>query len=96
MCYGRNIGFNHDNRTCPVHKADTEAYNKVHRSKKRTPASVPEAKVEVTEDELSKLMFMGTELAKEIREMKGAWSPSRATRTRTRRRKVRKEERRRA
>ena len=23
VCYGRNKGFNHDHRTCPVHKADT-------------------------------------------------------------------------
>ena len=25
VCYGRKRGFNHDHRTCPVHKADTEA-----------------------------------------------------------------------
>ena len=30
VCYGRNKGFNHDQRTCPIHKADTEAYKKVH------------------------------------------------------------------
>ena len=75
VCYRRNQGFNHDHRTCPVHKADTEAYKKVHGSKKRTPASVREAKVEVTKDELSKLMSVGTELAKEIQEIKRAWSP---------------------
>ena len=32
VCYGRNKGFNHDHRTCPIHKADTEAYKKVHGS----------------------------------------------------------------
>ena len=26
VCYGRNKGFNHDHRTFPIHKADTEAY----------------------------------------------------------------------
>ena len=25
VCYGRNKGFNHDHRTCPIRKADTEA-----------------------------------------------------------------------
>ena len=73
VCYGRNKGFDHDHRTCPVHKADTEAYKKVHGSEKRAPASVREAKVEVTKDELSKLMWLGTELAKEIQEIKRAW-----------------------
>ena len=71
----RNKGFNHDHRTSLVHKADTEAYKKVHGSKKRTAASVCEAKVEVTKDELSKLMSVGTELAKEIQEIKRAWVP---------------------
>ena len=75
VCYGRNKGFNHDHWTCPVHKANTAAYKKVHGSKKRTPASVQEAKVEVTKDELSKLMSVGTELAKEIQEIKRAWVP---------------------
>ena len=69
VCYGRNKGFNHDHRTCPIHKADTEAYKKVHRSKKRAPAGIRETKVEVTKDELSKLMSPGTELAKEIQEI---------------------------
>ena len=96
MCYGRNKGLNHDHRTFPVHKAKTEAYKKVHGSKKRTPASVREAKVEVTKDELSKLMSVGTELAKEIQEIKRAWVPKSTTRTRTKRRRVRKGERRRA
>ena len=46
MCYGRKRGFNHDHRTCPVHKADTEAYKKAHGSKKRAPAGIREAKAE--------------------------------------------------
>ena len=75
VCYGRNKGFDHDHGTCPVHKADTKAYKKVHGSKKRAPASVREAKVEVTKDELSKLMSVGTELAKEIQDIKRAWVP---------------------
>ena len=66
MCYGRKRGFNHDHRTCPVHKPDTEAYKKAHGSKKRAPAGIREAKVEVDRDELSKLVSQGTELAKEI------------------------------
>ena len=70
VCYGRNKGFNHDHRTCPVHKADKEAYKKVHGSKKRAPPGIRETKVEVTKDELSKLMSVGTELAKEIQEIK--------------------------
>ena len=75
VCYGRNKGFNHDHRTCPIHKADTEAYKKVHGSKKRAPAGIRETKVEVTKDELSKLMSVGTELAKEIQEIKRSWVP---------------------
>ena len=75
MCYGRNKGFNHDDRTCLVHKADTEAYKKVHGSKKRAPAGIRETKVEVTKDELSKLMSVGTELAKGIQEIKKSWVP---------------------
>ena len=75
VCYGRNKGFNHDHKTCPIHKADTEAYKKVHRSKKRAPASIWETKVEVTKDELSKLMLVGTELTKEIQEIKWSWVP---------------------
>ena len=75
VCYGRNKGFNHDHRTCPIHKADTEAYKKVHGSKKRAPVGIGENKVEVTKDELSKLMSMGTELAKEIQEIKRSWVP---------------------
>ena len=75
VCDGRNKGFDHDHRTCPVHKADTEACRKMHRSKKRAPAIVRETKVEVTKDELFKLMSVGTELAKEIQEIKRAWVP---------------------
>ena len=75
VCYGRNKGFNHDHRTCPVHKADTKAYKKVHGSKKRAPAGIRETKVEVTKDELSKLMSVGNKLAKEIQEIKRSWVP---------------------
>ena len=75
VCYGRKQGFNHDHRTCPVHQADTEAYKKAHGSKKRAPAGIREAKVEVDKDELSKLMSVGTELAKEIQEIKMNWVP---------------------
>ena len=69
VCYGRKQGFNHDHRTCPIHQADTEAYKKVHGSKKHAPTGIREAKVEVDKDELSKLMSVGTELAKEIQEI---------------------------
>ena len=75
VCYGRKRGVNHDHRTCPIHKADTEAYKKAHGSKKRAPAGIREAKVEVDRDELSKLVSQGTELAKEIQEIKRNWVP---------------------
>ena len=75
VCYGRNKGFNHDHRTCPIHKAHTEAYKKVHGLKKRAPAGIRETMVGVTNDKLSKLMSVGTELAKEIREIKKSWVP---------------------
>ena len=75
MCYGRKKVFNHDPRTCLIHQADKEAYKKVHGSKKRAPASIRQAKVEVDRDELSKLMSQGTELAKEIQEIKRNWVP---------------------
>ena len=75
MCFGRNKGFNHDHRTCPVHKADTETYKKVHGLKKRAPAGIRETKVEVDKDELSKLMSVGTKFAKEIPEIKRNWVP---------------------
>ena len=75
VCYGRNKGFNHDHRTCPIHQADTEAYKKAHGSKKRAFAGIRETKVEVDKDDLSKLMSVGTELAKEIQEIKRNWVP---------------------
>ena len=75
VCYGRKQGFHHDHRTCPIHQADREAYKKAHGSKKRAPAGIREAKVEVDKDELSKLMSVGTELAKEIQEIKRNWVP---------------------
>ena len=75
VCYGRNKGFNHDHRTCPIHKAATEAYKKVHGSKKRAPVGIREKKVEVTKDKLSKLMSVGTELAKKMQEIKRSWVP---------------------
>ena len=75
VCYGRNKGFNHDHQTCHIHKAATEAYQKVHGSKKRAAAGIRETKVEVTKDELFKLMSVGTELAKEIQEIKRSWVP---------------------
>ena len=51
------------------------SYKKMHGSKKRAPAGIRETKVEVTKDELSKLMSVGTELAKEIQEIKRSWVP---------------------
>ena len=75
LFYGRNKGVNHDHRTCPINKADTEVYKNVHRSKKRAPPGIRETIVEVTKDELSKLMSLGTELAKGIREIKRSWVP---------------------
>ena len=52
-----------------------EAYKKGHGTKKRTSANIWEAKVEVSNDEVSKLMMVGTILAKEIQEIKRAWGP---------------------
>ena len=75
VCYGRTKGSNHDHRRSPIHKADTKAYKKVHGSKKRAPAGIRETKVEVTKDELSNLMSVGTALAKEIQEIKRSWVP---------------------
>ena len=42
----------------------------MHGLKKRAPAGIRETKVEVSKDELSKLILVGTELAKEIQEIK--------------------------
>ena len=69
VCYGRNKGFNHDHRTCAIHKADTQTY------KKTAPVRIRENKVEVTKDELFKLMSVETEFAKEIQEIKRFWVP---------------------
>ena len=55
--------------------ADTEAYKKAHESKKPVPAYIWEAKVEVSKDDLSKLMMVGSNLAMEIQIMKRAWAP---------------------
>ena len=52
MCYGRDTLFQHDHRTCPVHKANTEAYKKAQRSTMGAFANIRETKVE---DELSRL-----------------------------------------
>ena len=51
------------------------AYKKAHGSKKRAPAGIREGKEEVDKDELSKLMSVGTQLAKEIQEIKRNWVP---------------------
>ena len=48
----------------------------MHGSKKRAPAGIWETKVEVTTDELFKLMSVGTELANEIQEIKRSWVPN--------------------
>ena len=75
VCYGRSSFFQHDHRACPIHKADTEAYKKAHRTKKRTSDNIREAKVEVSKDERAKFMMVGTEPAKDIQEIKTAWGP---------------------
>ena len=43
----------------------------------RTSGNIREAKVEVFNDELSKLIMVLTELAKEIQKIKRAWGPKR-------------------
>ena len=75
LCYGRSSPFQHDHRTCPIHKVDMEAYKKAHGTKKHTSANIREAKVEATKDGLSKLMMVETEIAKESQEIKGALGP---------------------
>ena len=50
-----------------------------HGTKKRTSANIREAKVKVSKDELSKLLMVGTELTKEIRDIKRAWGPKQDT-----------------
>ena len=47
----------------------------MHGSKKRAAAGIRVTKVEVDKDQLSKLMSVGTELAKEIQEIKRIWVP---------------------
>ena len=73
--YGQSSPFQHDHRTCPIHKANTEEDKKAHGTKKRTSANIREAKVQVSKDKVSKLMMVGTEFAKEIQEIKRAWRP---------------------
>ena len=75
VCYGQSSPFRHDHRTCPIHKADGEAHKKADRTKKRTSVIIREDKVGVSKDELSKLMIVGTKLAKDIQEIKRAWVP---------------------
>ena len=75
FCYERSSSFEHDHRTCPINKADTEAYKKSHETRKRTSANIREAKVEVCKDELPKRMMVGSKLAKEIQVIKRACKP---------------------
>ena len=75
VCYGRSNAFQHNHRTCLIHKANTKAYKKAHGTKKRTSANIREVKVEESKDELSKLMMVVTKLAKEIQEIKTPWGP---------------------
>ena len=72
MCYGRNTPFQHDHRTYPTHKADTQAYKRAQGSKKRAPANVWETKGEVSNDDPSEMMKVGNGLAKKIQEIKRA------------------------
>ena len=75
VCYGRSYPLQHGHRMCPIHKADTKSYKKADGTKKRPPASIREAKVEVSKDKLSKLMMVGTVLMQEIQKIKRAWGP---------------------
>ena len=75
VCYGQNSPYQHDHQICSTHKPETEAYKKAHGSEKRASAHVWEANVEVSKDDLSNLMMIGTKLAKEIQEIKRAWGP---------------------
>ena len=60
----------------PSTRPTRRAYKKAHGSKKRAPAGIREAKMEVDKDELAKLMSsVGTELAKEIQEIKRKLGP---------------------
>ena len=75
VCYGRKQGFNHDQPTIPYQPGRHGGLQKAHGSKKRAPAGIREGKVEVDKDELPKRMSVGTELAKEIQEIKRNWVP---------------------
>ena len=75
FCYERSSSFEHDHQTCPINKADTEAYKKSHGTRKRTSANIGEAKVEVSKDELPKQMMVGTKLVKEIQVIKRECKP---------------------
>ena len=75
VCYMRRCPSKHQHWTCPIHKADTEAYKKAQGRKKRTSGNIREAKVEVSKHQLSKVMMVGTQLAKGIQEIKKAWGP---------------------
>ena len=77
VCYGQSSAFQHDHRPCPIHRAVAEAYKKAQETKKRTSANIREAKEEVSKDDLSKLLMVGTQLAKEVQEIKRAWGPRR-------------------
>ena len=72
FCYRQTPPFQHDHRACPIHKADTEVYKKAHVTKKRTSAKIWKANLEVSKDELSKLLMVRTELAKEMEDIKRA------------------------
>ena len=73
MCYPRNYPYQHDHHTSPTNKADTEAYKRELRSKKRAPAKVRETKVDVSIDELSKLK---DELSRKMQDIKRSWVPT--------------------
>ena len=75
VCHGRNSPFQHNPRTCCTHKTDTDAYKKAPGSKKRFAPHFREAKLEVSKDELSKLMMVGNDLRKEIQEIKRVSAP---------------------
>ena len=55
LCYWRSTPFQHDHWQCAVHKADNEAYNQAHGSKRRTPTNIRETAAKVAKGELSKL-----------------------------------------
>ena len=75
VCYGRSSPFQHDHGSARSTRPTRRRTRKRTGPKKRTSANIREAKVELSEEELSKLMMVGTELAKEIQEIKRAWGP---------------------